>query len=91
MGSLKELAKIITTLNTPVRIEALLQELLTPAEIQEINKRLDIFKMLQAGIPQREIATKLHTSLCAVTRGSKELKKEKSIFREILKKQNMKG
>jgi TrpR family trp operon transcriptional repressor len=86
MGSLKELAGIITKLKAPARIEALLQELLTPAEIQEINKRLAIFKMLQAGAPQREIAAKLHTSLCAVTRGSKELKKEKSIFREIFKK-----
>lgn len=86
MSSLKELALIIAQLKAPSRIEALLQELLTPAEIQELTKRLNIFKMLQAGLPQREIAAKLHTSLCAVTRGSKELQKEKSIFRDILGK-----
>lgn len=86
MSTLKELVNIITNLKTPTQLETLLQELLTPAEIKEINKRLDIFRMLQAGVPQREIAAKLHTSLCAVTRGSKELQKEKSIFRKILKK-----
>lgn len=86
MSSLKELAVLITTLKNPLRLEAFLRELLTPAEIQEITKRLAIFKMLLEGIPQREIASKLHTSLCAVTRGSKELQKEKSIFKEILGK-----
>lgn len=86
MASLKELAQIMSELKTPARIETFLQELLTPAEIKEITKRWDIVTMLHTGVPQREIAAKLRTSLCAVTRGSKELQKEKSIFREILKK-----
>ena len=86
MSDLKELSHIITTLKTPARIEAFLHELLTPAEVKELSKRWNIVTMLNAGTPQREIAAKLRTSLCAVTRGSKELQKEKSIFRDILEK-----
>jgi TrpR family transcriptional regulator, trp operon repressor len=86
MTSLTELAGIIAELKTPARIKGFLQELLTPAEVKELSRRWQIVTMLQAGIPQREIAAKLQTSLCAVTRGSKELQKEKSIFKAILEK-----
>jgi len=36
-----------------------LQELLTPSEAIEISKRLQIFRLLEDGVPQREIAKQL--------------------------------
>ena len=41
-------------------------------------------KELEAGTPQREIAKKYNLSLCNITRGSKEMKKEDSAFKKIL-------
>lgn len=52
----------------------LLKSLLTVGELEEIAKRLQIVKMLKAGVSQREIATQLGVGIATVTRGSNELK-----------------
>ena len=41
-------------------------------------------KEIDAGVTQREIAKKYNMSLCKITRGSKELRKENSAFRKML-------
>jgi len=51
-----------------------LMGLLTPKELDEIARRLEIVKMLKAGFSQREIVDKLNVGISTVTRGSKELK-----------------
>ena len=51
-----------------------LQELLTPSEVTEISKRLQIFRLLADGVPQREIAKQLGVGIATVTRGSRALK-----------------
>jgi TrpR family trp operon transcriptional repressor len=53
----------------------LLKGLLTIGEIEEIARRLQIVKMLKAGVPQREIASRLKVGIATVTRGSREIKK----------------
>lgn len=50
-----------------------LEGILTPKEISEIPVRLEIVKMLKAGIPQHKIAEKLKVGVGTVTRGSKEI------------------
>ena len=52
----------------------LLKGLLTLGELEEVSCRLQIVKLLKAGMPQREIAEKLRVGIATVTRGSKELK-----------------
>ncbi|GAB2600672.1 Trp family transcriptional regulator [Nitrincola alkalisediminis] len=54
----------------------LLESLLTPAELNEIPKRLQILKMLQAGIPQRKIAEQLGVGIATVSRGARALKRD---------------
>ncbi|MFW6293058.1 MAG: Trp family transcriptional regulator [Spirochaetota bacterium] len=42
-------------------------------------------QLLEEGVSQREIARRLGISLCNITRGSRELKKPDSAFRQIIK------
>ncbi|MCH5294723.1 MAG: transcriptional regulator [Treponema sp.] len=58
--------------------------LFTPAEIKDLANRWNLVKELDAGTTQREIARKYGMSLCNITRGSRELKKENSAFRRVL-------
>jgi len=53
----------------------LLKGLLTTNEIDEMARRIQIIKLLKAGIPQRSIVSKLNVGIATVTRGSKELQK----------------
>jgi len=54
------------------------------AEADEIAKRWALVKRIAEGVPQRAIAAELGLSLCKITRGSRELKKESSSFRRML-------
>lgn len=56
------------------QLEQALTDLLTPSELSEISKRLQIFKRLEAGVPQRQIADELGVGIATVTRGSRVLK-----------------
>ena len=51
-----------------------LRGILTPSEAAEIPKRLQIVKLLKAGVAQKEISEKLGVGIATVTRGSKEVK-----------------
>jgi TrpR family trp operon transcriptional repressor len=65
-------------------IEDFLYSLLTPSEADEMAKRWALVKELAHGTPQRRIAEDLGLSLCKITRGSRELKKERSAFSVLL-------
>ncbi len=67
-------------------LESFLEDLLTPAEFEDLVKRWRIVTMLDAGVPQREIATKLGVSLSKITRGSRELLDKKGGFAKLLAK-----
>ena len=83
--NLTELAQIISRVKESALIEDFLRCLLTPAEIADIAGRWALVKALEQKVPQREIAKTLGVSLCKITRGSRELKKENSAFMRILK------
>lgn len=67
-------------------LHELLIDLLTPAEYKDLAVRWQIVKQLKAGIPQREIAKKLHVSISTVTRGSREMMDKKGGFAKLLNK-----
>ncbi|RMH65494.1 MAG: transcriptional regulator [Calditrichaeota bacterium] len=71
-------------LNNPAEIGKLFEALFTPAELEDLAARWEILKRLHRGDTQRKIAGELHLGLCKITRGSKELKKEGSVVKEIL-------
>jgi len=84
--NLKELSVILAGMDDASLLEKLLEEMLTPSEIDALVLRWELLKMLNDGIPQREISKALGVSLCKITRGSRELKKEDSVIKEILKR-----
>lgn len=62
---------------TVAEMEQALAELLTPSELQEMNKRLQILDLLEQGVPQRQIADQLGVGIATVTRGASVLKHRK--------------
>ena len=64
---------------------AFLQNILTPAELDEIAARLQIVKLLKKGISQRDVAEKLGVSIGTVSRGARELKYGAPGFKTVLK------
>ncbi len=83
---LKELAKVIVDIKDPAVAEDFLRNILTPKELEEISKRLQIFKLLHKGIPQRKIATELNVSIGTIGHGSRELQYGKKAIQKILAK-----
>jgi TrpR family trp operon transcriptional repressor len=84
--NLKELAAILAGIDDDELLEKLMTEMLTPSEIDALVLRWELLKMLHQGMPQREISKTLGISLCKITRGSRELKKERSAVKKILKR-----
>lgn len=74
---------VITLLSIKTREELLdfLRGILTPQELEEIQTRLQIVKMLKRGIAQHQIAKELGVGVATITRGSKELQKGR--FRNV--------
>ena len=80
----KELTEVLVGIKDKQVMSEFLGDLLTPAEKEEIPKRLQIVKMLLQGVPQRQVSEKLGVGIATVTRGARELKKKNSAFRKLL-------
>ncbi len=81
----KELLQLFARIDNPGDMDIFLSAILAPSEYVDIILRLQIVKMLQLGMPQREIADKLGVSIAKVTHGSRELQSKKSGFKKIFK------
>ena len=71
----QELVDEFLRIDKPEDMADFLRGILTPSEIDEIPKRLQIIKLLKAGVLQKEIAVRLGVGIATVTRGSKEVKR----------------
>jgi TrpR family trp operon transcriptional repressor len=71
---LTELNEYLMSANDIESMNQRLIELLTPIELIEISKRLQIIKMLKQGNSQRDIAKQLGVGIATVTRGSHVIK-----------------
>lgn len=83
-NNIEELAKILAAIDDPKLIRSFLECLFTSHELEEVDGRWELVKMLARGVSQRRIAEELHMSLCKITRGSRELQKKDSAFTRIL-------
>ncbi len=82
--SFNELVSTLAGCSDARLIHDFLQSLLTPSEVAEVANRWALVRLLDEGMSQRNIARELGLSLCNITRGSKELKKENSAFAAML-------
>ena len=83
---IKELAEAIASIRGASLAESFLHNILTPSELEEISKRLQIAKLLMKGVPQRDVAKKLGVSMGTVSRGSRELKYGSDGFKKVLQR-----
>lgn len=81
----KELLELFARVDNSADMDAFLSAILAPSEYEDIILRLQIVKLLQEGMPQREIAEKLGVSIAKVTHGSRELQSKKNGFKKIFK------
>lgn len=83
---ISELASILASIHDKKTALDFLQNILTPKELDEIARRLQIVKLLDKGIPQREIAEKLGVSIGTISRGSRELQYGPPGFKKVLER-----
>ena len=82
-----KLTKAILSLKSTMEIENFLKDILTPNEINAIEERWAIAKLLyKKELTYREIATELGTSTATVTRVSRYIQGENNGYLTALKK-----
>lgn len=69
--SYKTLIQLIEQNPNAEFLEKLFDAILTDKEQIELAKRLQIFALLQQGLPQREISERLEVGVATVSRGAK--------------------
>jgi len=84
MKAIDQIASVLARIEDRKLIRDFLICILTKYEIKEIAGRWELVKLLNSGMSQRKIAEHLGMSLCKITRGSKELKKQNSAFKTVL-------
>lgn len=82
--ALKEMCTLLAESGDPQFISEFFECLFTKSELKDFASRWMLVREIDRGTTQREIARKFHISLCKITRGSRELKKEGSAFRRML-------
>lgn len=81
---IRELSAVFAEVEDPGLIHRFLYSILTEYELGEVASRWELVKLIDEGMSQRKIADRLGLSLCKITRGSKELKKENSAFKQFI-------
>lgn len=84
MVSQDDLIEVFVRISDAEEMGAFLEEILTPKEIQDLALRWKLLQELDRGKTQRSIASQYGISLCKITRGSKILKKERSVTKKYL-------
>lgn len=82
--NLSEIIEIFTSVSDKKDMRRLFEDIFTDAERTDLAKRWYLLKELYKGTAQRKIASDMGVSLCKITRGSRILKNDESIIRQIL-------
>jgi len=82
--ALEELSAALAKAADSELIKDFLNSLLTEYELAEVSTRWALVRLIDEGMSQRKIADALGLSLCKITRGSRELKKDNSSFQKLI-------
>ncbi|MDP8235503.1 MAG: Trp family transcriptional regulator [Candidatus Erginobacter occultus] len=91
MDKLPEIAGVLAQIDDPGLLERFFREIFTPKEVRDISSRWELVKLLERGVTQREIARTLGLSLCKITRGARELKRNDSALRRVIRRRAGEG
>lgn len=83
---LPQLYKAILTLKTPAECKKFLRDLCTITEIRAMTERWQVARMLEEGIPYREISKKTGMSTTTITRIADWLKHGEQGYSLVLKR-----
>lgn len=83
---LRQLWKLFASIENEKEAKMLMEDLLTPQEIEATAERWQIIQQLRNGIPQRKIAENLKISIAKITRGSHALQNGSGGFNHFIKK-----
>lgn len=83
-NSIDQMCKALAICDDVELIKGFIESVLTDNEYNEVSSRWALVKLIDDGISQRKISDMLGLSLCKITRGSKELKKENSSFKRMI-------
>ncbi len=81
---LHELVEIFTEVDSYEKMQRIFDDMFTEKEKHDFALRWRLMKEIHHGKPQREIAADLGISLCKITRGSKILKEEDSLIKQLI-------
>lgn len=81
----QELINLLVSIKSPKLMDGFMEDILTPAEFEDIVTRWQIIKQLSKAVPQRKIAVGLGVSIAKITRGSRELRDKQGGFWQVLK------
>jgi TrpR family trp operon transcriptional repressor len=84
LSCIDDICSVLCDIQEPDQMRRFLEEILTPAEREDLSLRWKLMQMLTEGISQRQIAEKLGVSLCKITRGAKILKQSNSVSKHYL-------
>ena len=82
----QELARALARLGSPEQAEALLLDLCTPHEIEDLSQRLEVARLLDAGEPYLSVQHRTGASSTTVSRVSKCLNGPVGGYRGVLER-----
>lgn len=80
------LYSLFCAIETPQEAKLLLEDLLTPHELESLAERWQEVQLLAKGMTQRDVAKKMGISISKVTRGSRMLQHGSGGFRLFLER-----
>lgn len=83
---LRELYALFASVQNEKEAKLLLEDILTPQELESLSERWQLILELAKGTPQRDIAKKLDISISKITRGSRMMQFGSGGFAHFLKK-----
>jgi TrpR family transcriptional regulator, trp operon repressor len=82
----RDLYRLFASIESPEEAKLLLEDILTPQELESVAERWQEIQLLAKGMTQRDVAKKLGVSISKVTRGSRMLQFGSGGFAHFLKK-----